>query len=99
MTVLEKYANGEGYGIEHVWCVFADDYEEREADYFGVEGIAIYFNYSAVEEEEEVVLKYEALYSYLKEIADSYLERHSENELEIFESKLMMVSRHKRWLQ
>ena len=83
LTVLEKYAGGEGYGIEHVWCVFADDYEEWEEDYFGEEGIAFYFDYPAVEEDEEVILDYETLYIYLKEIAESYLVRHPKNELEI----------------
>lgn len=83
MTVLEKYSGGEGYGIEHVWCVFADDYEEWEEDYFGEDGIAFYFDYPAVEEDEEVILDYKTLYLYLEEIAESYLSRHPESKLEI----------------
>ncbi|YCA45505.1 ribonuclease toxin immunity protein CdiI [Bacillus sp. JZ8] len=81
--VLEKYVGGEEYGIEHVWCVFADDYEEWEEDYFGNEGVAFYFDYPAVEEDEVVILDYETLFIYLEEIAHSYLKRHPENELEI----------------
>lgn len=95
LTVLEKYANGEGYGIEHVWCVFADDYEEWEEDYFGNEGIAFYFDYPAVEEDEEVVLDYGTLYIYLREIADSYLVRHPENELEIGDYMKKIKERYK----
>jgi hypothetical protein len=81
LTILEKYANGEGYGIEHVWCVFADDYEEWEEDYFGDEGIAFYFDYPAVEEDEEVILDYQSLYLYLRDIVSAYLKRHPEDEL------------------
>lgn len=95
LTVLEKYANGDGYGIEHVWCVFTDDYEEWEEDYFGDEGIAFYLDYPAVEEDEEVVLDYETFYIYLREIADSYLVKHPENELEIGDYMKKIKERYK----
>ncbi|WP_406589695.1 ribonuclease toxin immunity protein CdiI [Bacillus atrophaeus] len=83
LRILEKFSNGEGYGIENVWCVFADDYEEWEEDYFGDEGIAFYFDYPAVEEDEEVILDYENFYKYLNEIVGQYLERHPENKPEV----------------
>ncbi|MDQ0928541.1 hypothetical protein QFZ25_002601 [Bacillus atrophaeus] len=83
IQILEKFSNGEGYGIENVWCVFADDYEKWEEDYFGNEGIAFYFDYPAVKENEEVFLDYENFYKYLNEIVSEYLERHSENEPEV----------------
>ncbi|MCY9163931.1 ribonuclease toxin immunity protein CdiI [Bacillus atrophaeus] len=83
LRILEKFSNGEGYGIENVRCVFADDYEEWEEDYFGNEGIAFYFDYPAVEEDEEVILDYENFYQYLNEIVGQYLERHPENKSEV----------------
>lgn len=78
LRILEKYSNGEGYGIENVWCVFADDFEEWEDDYFGDEGIAFYFDYPAVKEDEEVILDYSTFYNYLEEFANGYLTRHPE---------------------
>ncbi|MFI8623181.1 ribonuclease toxin immunity protein CdiI [Bacillus altitudinis] len=83
LTIMDKFSKKEGYGIEHVWCVFADDYEEWEEDYFGEEGIAFYFDYPALQEDEEVILDYETLYEYLDEIVEFYLVRHPENKLEI----------------
>ncbi|QBG55004.1 hypothetical protein D2M30_0653 [Bacillus amyloliquefaciens] len=83
LRILEKFSNGEGYGIENVWCVFADDYEEWEDDYFGDEGIAFYFDYPAVKEDEEVILDYENFYKYLNKIVDQYLERHPENKSDV----------------
>ncbi|MEW4283050.1 ribonuclease toxin immunity protein CdiI [Priestia koreensis] len=83
LKALEKLSGGEGYGIEHVWSVFAEDYEEWEEDYFGDEGIAFYFDYPAVEEDEEVIIDYETLFIYLKEITGAYIARHPENESEI----------------
>nr|WP_084990952.1 ribonuclease toxin immunity protein CdiI [Bacillus inaquosorum] len=66
-----------------MWCVFADDYEEWEEDYFGDEGIAFYFDYPAVEEDEEVILDYENFYKYLNKIVGLYLERHQENKSDV----------------
>ncbi|MBO1625275.1 ribonuclease toxin immunity protein CdiI [Bacillus arachidis] len=85
LEVLKGYSNGEGYGIEHVWCVFADDYEEWEDEYFGEEGIAYYFDYPAVEEDEEVILDYHTFYIYLKDACESYLDRHPNDEKQVKE--------------
>ncbi|MFC9658402.1 ribonuclease toxin immunity protein CdiI [Bacillus subtilis] len=83
IRILEKFSIEEGYGIENVWCVFADDYEKWEEDYFGDEGIAFYFDYPAVEEDKEVILDYENFYKYLNEIVGQYVERHPDNKLEV----------------
>nr|WP_250635494.1 ribonuclease toxin immunity protein CdiI [Bacillus subtilis] len=64
-------------------CVFADDYEQWEEDYFGDEGIAFYFDYPTVKEDEEVILDYENFYKYLNEIVGQYVERHPDNKLEV----------------
>lgn len=83
LTVLNHYANGEGYGVENIWCVFADDYETWEDDYFGDIGIAYYFDYPAVEKDETVILDYETFFKYLKEACVEYLERNPENKKEV----------------
>ena len=83
LKVLNHYANGEGYGIEHVWCVFADDFKPWEEDYFGDTGIAYYFDYPAVEKDEIVILDYETFIKYLKEACIEYLERNPEDTKEV----------------
>lgn len=83
LKVLNKYANEQGYGIEHVWCTFANDFEPWEDDYFGETGIAYYFDYPAVEKDEIVILNYETFYRYLKEASIEYLERNSNNKEEV----------------
>lgn len=83
LTVLNHYANGEDYGVENIWCVFADDYETWEDDYFGDTGIAYYFDYSAVEKDEIVILDYETFFKYLKEACVEYLECNPENKKEV----------------
>lgn len=90
LTILDNYANGDGYGIENVWCVFADDYETWEEDYFGDTGIAYYFDYPAVEKDETVILDYEVFFKYLKEACVKYLERNPQNK-KVVESYLARI--------
>lgn len=93
LTLLRKYANGEGYGIENMWCVFASDYEPWEEDYFGETGIAYYFDYPAVEKDEIVILDYKTFYQYLKEESSVYLHQNMDKKEEIEELLLKVRER------
>lgn len=77
--ILDRYAKGRGFGIEYIGCVFANDFEPWEDDYFGENGVAYYFDYPAVDKDVVVHLDYETFYKYLEEVTLEYLERNAED--------------------
>ncbi|GAA0388012.1 ribonuclease toxin immunity protein CdiI [Paenibacillus motobuensis] len=87
IKALEKYCKGQGFGIEHIWCLFAGELEDWEEGYFGDEGVCYFFDHPAVDKDETTVLDYPSFYAYLKEASEAYLSRHSDNR-DIVESKL-----------
>lgn len=90
LTVLTKHSNGEGFGVENIWCVFAHDYEPWEEDYFGENGVAYYFDEPAVEYDQTIILNYDEFVRYLKIQSDKYLERNKDkrDEVEILLDKV-----------
>ena len=85
LSVLDKYSNCEGFGVENIWCCFANEYEEWEEDYFGESGVAYYFDYPAVEKDCTIILNYEEFYKYLFETCQEYIKKHEEEKVVIYE--------------
>jgi hypothetical protein len=85
LSVLDKYSNCEGFGVENIWCCFANEYEEWEEDYFGESGVAYYFDYPAVEKDCTIILNYEEFYKYLVETCEEYIKKHEEEKAVIYE--------------
>lgn len=42
IKALEKHCNGQGFGNEHIWCLFAGELEEWEEGYFGENGVCYF---------------------------------------------------------
>jgi hypothetical protein len=82
LDALKNYCNAQGFGIEDVWCVFSNEYEPWEEDYFGETGIAYYFDYPAVEKDEVLILDYTTFYNYLLNACNDYIYRNPNDELE-----------------
>ncbi|EOP59314.1 hypothetical protein IIW_04945 [Bacillus cereus VD136] len=85
LSVLDKYSNCEGFGVENIWCCFANEYEEWEEDYFGESGVAYYFDYPAVEKDFTIILNNEEFYKYLFETCEEYIKKHEEEKVVIYE--------------
>lgn len=77
---MENFSKREGFGIEHIYCQFADYYEPWEEDYFGETGVAFYFDYPAVKEDITLILDEETFYMYLIKASEKYLARYPEEE-------------------
>lgn len=92
IKALEKYCKGQGFGNEHIWCLFAGELEEWEEGYFGEDGICYFFDQPAVDKDVTLVLNYHAFYVYLKEASQAYLLRHSDD-TDIVESRLCEIKR------
>lgn len=78
ISILEKYSKCEGFGIENIWCCFANEYEEWEEDYFGESGVAYYFDYPAVEKDCTIILNNEEFYKYLVEKCEEYVVKYED---------------------
>ncbi|MDT8979320.1 ribonuclease toxin immunity protein CdiI [Paenibacillus sp. chi10] len=76
IKAMEKYCSKQGFGNEHIWCLFAGELEEWEEGYFGEDGVCYFFDYPAVDEDQTIVLDYPTFYYYLKEASTDYLIRH-----------------------
>lgn len=84
ISILEKYSEGEGFGIEDIWCCFANEYEEWEEDYFGESGVAYYFDYPAVKEDCTIILSNKEFYKYLTEKCEEYVEKYEDKKDIVF---------------
>lgn len=82
LKALTNYSDSRGYGIEDIWCCFANEYEEWEEDYFGESGVAYYFDYPAVEKDCTVILNYSEFYKYLSVECEEYIKRNVDKEKE-----------------
>jgi len=80
---LSNYSESRGFGIEDIWCCFANEFEAWEEDYFGEEGVAYYFDYPAVEKDCIVILSYSEFYKYLTEACEEYIKRNVNEEKEV----------------
>lgn len=85
LSVLDKYSNCKGFGVENIWCCFANEYEEWEEDYFGESGVAYYFDYPAVEKDCTIILNNEEFYKYLFDACEEYIKKHEEEKAIIYE--------------
>lgn len=85
LKALSNYSDSRGFGIEDIWCCFANEYEEWEEDYFGESGVAYYFDYPAVEKDCTIILNYEEFYKYLFETCQEYIKKHEEEQVAIYE--------------
>ncbi|WP_413365178.1 ribonuclease toxin immunity protein CdiI [Lysinibacillus sp. 3P01SB] len=85
LKALNRYCNRQGFGNEHIWCLFAGELEEWEEGYFGKEGVCYFFDYPAVEEDQTIVLDYPTFYNYLKEASAKYLLNHPNDKNEVEE--------------
>ncbi|CAM2896601.1 ribonuclease toxin immunity protein CdiI [Hathewaya histolytica] len=85
LFVLDKYSNCEGFGVENIWCCFANEFQEWEEDYFGESGVEYYFDYPALEKDCMVILTYKEFYEYLLDFCKKYVEKHSEEKDIIYE--------------
>ncbi|ETT30270.1 ribonuclease toxin immunity protein CdiI [Paenibacillus sp. FSL P4-0338] len=92
IKALEKYCNGQGFGNEHIWCLFASELEEWEEGYFGEDGVCYFFDRPAVDEDVTFVLDYSSFYVYLKEASKVYLLKHSDDK-DVIESRLYAIKR------
>jgi hypothetical protein len=90
IDALKKFSLGEGFGIEYIWCVFANYYQEWEEDYFGESGVAFYFEPPAVKSEETIILNNEEFYNYLKEAANKFITKNEKSKKEV-ENYLMKI--------
>lgn len=79
VMALNNYSELFGFGIEDIWCCFANQYDEWEEDYFGESGVEFYFDYPAVSEDLSFILTYEEFYQYILEASERYIERHPEH--------------------
>jgi len=87
IKALEKYCNGQGFGNEHIWCLFSGELEEWEEGYFGENGVCYFFDHPVVNEDVTIVLDYPTFYDYLKEASEAYLLQHSDDK-DLVESRL-----------
>ena len=78
IDALKNYSQLEGFGIEVIWCCFANEYEEWEEDYFGESGVAYYFDYPAVEKDCTIILNNEEFYKYLVEKCEEYVVKYED---------------------
>ncbi|WP_205687132.1 ribonuclease toxin immunity protein CdiI [Clostridium septicum] len=78
LKALTNYSDSRGFGIEDIWCCFANEYEEWEEDYFGESGVAYYFDYPAVDKDCIVILTYEEFYKCLSDVCKKYVENNEE---------------------
>lgn len=92
IKALQKYCNGQGFGNEHIWCLFSGELEEWEEGYFGENGVCYFFDHPAVDEDVTIVLNYPTFYVYLKEASEAYLLRHSDDK-DLVESRLHEIKR------
>lgn len=83
IDALNNFCNRQGFGIEDIWCVFANEYESWEEDYFGENGVAFYFDYPAVEKDEVLTLDEKSFYKYLLEVSKDYLTRNPTDEQKV----------------
>lgn len=84
LQALINYSELKGFGIEDIWCCFANEYEEWEEDYFGESGVAYYFDYPAVENDCIIILNYQNFFRYLFDACQEYINRYPENEKNIY---------------
>ncbi|KHD36197.1 hypothetical protein NL50_10520 [Clostridium acetobutylicum] len=85
LKALSNYSDLRGFGIEDIWCCFANEYEEWEEGYFGESGVAYYFDYPSVEKDCTIILNYEQFYKYLVEYCGEYVTKHEEERVVIYE--------------
>ena len=84
LYVLDKYSNCEGFGVENIWCCFANEYEEWEEDYFGESGVAYYFDYPAVEKDCTIIFSNEEFYNQLLIKCEEYVKKHEDEKDIVF---------------
>jgi len=92
IKAMEKYCNGQGFGNEHIWCIFSGELEDWEEGYFGENGVCYFFDHPAVDEDAAIVLDYPTFYVYLKEVSEAYLLRHSDDK-DLVKSRLHEIKR------
>lgn len=75
LDALKSYSNGKGFGIGEIWCVFAEEFEPWEEDYFGERKVSYYFDYPAVAKDEVLIVDESVFYRYLQEASIKFLKR------------------------
>ncbi|PDZ11513.1 ribonuclease toxin immunity protein CdiI [Bacillus pseudomycoides] len=83
LDALNNFSNRQGFGIEDIWCVFANEYEPWEEDYFGETGVAYYFDYPAIDKDEVLTLDKDSFYKYLLDASEDYLTRNLTDEQKV----------------
>mgnify|MGYP001013365269 CR=1 FL=1 len=93
LDALKNYSNGEGFGLGDIWCIFAEELQPWEEGYFGEVGVAYYFDYPAVENNEVLVIDNNVFYRYLKEACYKFIEHNSSSEAEVNQYLLKIKNR------
>ncbi|OWR31283.1 hypothetical protein CDO73_07735 [Saccharibacillus sp. O23] len=85
LDALKSYSEGKGFGIGDIWCVFAEEFEPGEEDYFGEKKVAYCFDYPAVAKDEVLIVDDSVFYRYLQEASIEFLKRNPAMEIVVEE--------------
>lgn len=75
MEVIENFKNKQGFGIDPVCCIFANEYQPGEEGYFGETGVNFSIQPPMSEVEENAIVDENVFFQYLTEVGEDYLTR------------------------
>ncbi|MEK4718483.1 ribonuclease toxin immunity protein CdiI [Priestia sp. FSL W8-0524] len=75
MEVIENFKNKQGFGIDPVCCIFANEYQPGEEGYFGETGVSFSIQPPMSEVEENAIVDENVFFQYLTEVGEDYLTR------------------------
>ena len=75
MEVIENFKNKQGFGIDPVCCIFANEYQPGEEGYFGETGVNFSIQPPMAEVEENAIVDENVFFQYLTEAGEDYLTR------------------------
>lgn len=83
MEAIENFKNKQGFGIDPVCCIFANEYQPGEEGYFGETGVNFSIQPPMAEGEENAIVDENIFFRYLTEAGEEYLTRQPQDQSEI----------------
>lgn len=73
LDALNRFKNEDGFGIENIRCLFQNDYEPWEEEYFEGRYVAFIAEHPAVSEDIIAMVDYETFYEHLRGTCEKYI--------------------------
>ncbi|WP_324728516.1 ribonuclease toxin immunity protein CdiI [Lysinibacillus fusiformis] len=75
MEAIDNFKNNQGFGVEPVCCIFANEYQPEEEGSFGETGVNFSIQPPMAEVEENAIVDENMFFQYLTEAGEDYLTR------------------------